>query len=192
MTKTSAPIPPASISDAEILARLADIVGASLRIPPSRVTADVSLDELGAESIDLVDISLEVEHAFTVLLPEKHILQLATEIAGDGMVEQNGVLTALGADLLRARLPDVNAGAIAEGTSSKAAIAQFLRVAVWVRVIRGLLETTPRACARCGAPLVQGGPARVRCPACAIDYDVPSGDDIGREWVRRWLAARAP
>jgi acyl carrier protein len=184
-------IPQADITDGEILAVLARVVGESLRIDPARVTMDTTLTALGAESIDLVEITMDLEHAFSVLMPERTVLQIATEIAGEGTVERDGVLTHLGSELLRARMPEIDPHEIAAGRPVKELSSFFLRVDVWVRVIRGLLEATPRACARCGSRIVQGSPGQVKCPACGLVIDVPSGDAIAREWAGRWLATRA-
>ena len=187
---TKEPIPLATISDAELHARFAAVVAESLRVPPSRVTPDTTLPALGAESIDIVEITLDTEHAFTVLMPERTVLELATEVAGDGVFEKDGCLTALGSELLRARIPEVDASAIAAGRPVGELAPVFLRVDVWTRVIRGLLEATPRTCPACGERLVQGSPGRVACPVCSTALDLPSGDDVARAWVRAWLTAR--
>jgi acyl carrier protein len=182
-------IPPADLPEREILTRLATIVASSLRIDPADVRADTSLDALGAESIDLVEITLDVEHAFTVLMPERTILDLASEVAGDGVFEHDGVLTDLGSALLRDRMPAVDSSLVGAGTPVARLPRVFLRVDVWVRVIAGLLAATPRACDRCGARLVQGPPTRVKCRACGLEFTLPTGDEIARTWVRDWLVA---
>ena len=188
---TNEPIPLASTSDEEIHQRLAAVIAASLRIDPARVTPDASLEDLGAASIDLIEITMDLEHAFTVLMPERTVLQLASEVGAPGAFEQDGRLTALGADLLLARMPAAVAGPIVEGMPVGQLKSAFLRVDAWHRVIRGLLEATPRTCPTCGGRLEQGAPTQVRCRPCATQFDLPSGDDVGRAWVRRWLAERA-
>lgn len=184
-------IPLASLSDQEILDRLATIVATSLRIDRARIAPESTLASLGAESIDIVEITMDVEHAFTVLLPEHSVLQLASLEAGDGVFEREGTLTDEGSALLRARMPEVEPALLAPGTTVAALNDVFLRIDVWVRLIKGLLEATPRICETCGGRLVQGSPARAKCPACAVEVDLPTGDAIGRAWVRRWMSARA-
>jgi acyl carrier protein len=182
-------IPLPALSDDEILAMLAPVVAQSLRIDPARVTPDTSLRALGAESIDIVEITLDLENVFTVLMPEHSVLQLAQDVGGEGVFEREGALTARGSAMLRARMPDVDPAALAPGTAVRDLPAVFLRIDVWIRMVRGLLASTPRTCPQCGERLVQGSPARVKCRACDKEFDLPSGDDIGRDWVRRWLAA---
>lgn len=182
------PVVSASVSDQEILDRFAAIVAASLRVDPARVTRDASLDALGAESIDLVEITIDVENAFGILMPERTILDAATEVLGPGVVEADGRLTEVGRRLLLARMPELDPQTIAAGAPVREVKRVLLRVDVWVRLIRGLLEQSPRVCPDCGRPLVQGTPARVRCEACRREFDLPSGDDLARAWVRRWAA----
>jgi acyl carrier protein len=181
-------IPLASIPDHEIQARLASIAAGSLRIDAGRITAETSMVDLGAESIDIVEITLDTEHAFTVLMPERNVLDLATEVAGEACFESEGVLTELGSELLRSRMPHVDPAALAPGAPVKDLAPLFLRIDVWVRLVHGLLEATPRTCPRCAGRLVQGPPTQVRCPPCAEEIALPTGDAVVREWVRRWLA----
>lgn len=182
------PVPSASISDEAILERFAAIVAASLRVDPARVTREASLDALGAESIDIVEITIDVENAFSVLMPERTILDAAADVLGPGVVEQDGRLTETGCRLLLARMPELGGQAIAAGMPVREVNRLFLRVDVWVRLIRGLLEQSPRACPECGRPLVQGTPARVKCERCHREYDLPLGDDLAHRWVREWAA----
>jgi hypothetical protein len=160
-------------------------------VDASRVTATTCLTDLGAESIDVVEIALDVEHAFSVLMPERSVLELATEVAGEGVFEHEGRLTGLGCELLRARLPAFDDPALAPGLEAARLAPVFLRIDVWVRVVRSLLEASPRVCARCGGGLMQGSPGCVTCRACDVELALPSGDDVGRAWVRDWLASRA-
>jgi acyl carrier protein len=171
-------------SRSEILADFARIVGQSLRIDPARVTPDARLDDLGAESIDLVEIAMDVENTFSIVMPERTVLDVADDVLGEGATVKDGVLTDLGSRLLAARMPEVEAPAIAAGTRVADVHRLFLRVDVWCRLIEGIVERSPRVCDRCGGALVQGAPACVRCPACDHELPLPAGDDLNRAWVR--------
>ena len=72
------------ISSETILEKFADIVSNSLRIDAARVVEDAYLDDLGAESLDLLEITMEAEEAFNILIPQKNILQTAQEVFGRG------------------------------------------------------------------------------------------------------------
>ena len=83
---TTAPQP----TDDQLRDQFASLVAASLRIDPARVVPSATLDELGAESLDLVEITLDVENTFAILMPERTILEIGSEILGDGVLESDG------------------------------------------------------------------------------------------------------
>lgn len=177
-------LPAARPAPDDILVEFARIVSESLRVDPGRVTPDARLDELGAESIDLVEISLEVENAFSIIMPERTILDVGREVFGQEALVSDGVLTPLGSRLLTKRLPDVDPSLVAAGTKADDAKRIFLRVDVWIRLIDGIIARSPRECEDCGSPLAQGSPAQVRCVTCGRVYPLPNGDDLNRDWVR--------
>jgi acyl carrier protein len=182
----STSVPP----DHEILARFAQIVGASLRVDPDGVTPAISLVDLGAESIDVLEIAMEVESEFSILLPERSILDIGGEVLGPDVLVADGRLTDEGRRFLAERMPEIEADTLPAGLPVADVLRLFQRVDVWVRLIRDILERSPRSCTACGDGLVQGTPGRLRCPRCATVYDLPGGDDLGRDWVHRYAAAR--
>ena len=157
---------------------------------PERVTTDTSLDALGAESLDLVEVTLEIEHEFMVLMPERSILQTATAVVGEGVLEQDGLLTDAGKHLLAARMPEIDTTAWPDDVTVASLRSAFLRVDVWVRLIRFLMEQSPRECPSCHGALVPGTPARVACRTCAVEFDLPHGDELDRLWVEEYMARR--
>ena len=87
-----------SSSRSEIEARIFSIVADALDQPVEQVTRDSSLvDDLGAESIDFLDIVFRLESAFGLKIPEDEIWQGAFEGVGDDP------------DLLAARLAELKA-----------------------------------------------------------------------------------
>ncbi len=69
------------------------------------------IDDLGAESLDFLDIAFRLEEAFGVKIPRGDLQRTAEEEAArDGRpFEVDGVLTAHGLDKLREALPEVPA-----------------------------------------------------------------------------------
>ena len=186
------PLPTAAWSDEEILARLGEVIAGSLRLDPARVTRDATFSDLGAESLDLVEIPLDVELAFGILWPERHVLEIATEELAGSPVAAEGRVTATGLALLRDRLPPSAFAALPAEPTVAHATAAFLRIDVWVQVIRTLLEAAPRTCPTCGEALVLGSPARVACRRCGVEFDLLPGDEVNRAWIRRWQAPGHP
>jgi acyl carrier protein len=172
------------MTEQEIRERLAAIVGESLRIDPARVTDDAYLNDLGAESLDLLEITMEAEDQFNVLFPQKTILQIAQETFGEGVLVRDGHLTEEGLKLLRRRTPEVDS---LFGTDSEATLADvnrmFLRVGVWVRMIHGLMEHSPRECPQCGTAFGKAVAGRLKCSQCATEREITPGDELNRRWV---------
>lgn len=175
-----------TMPDTEILERFAEIVASSLRIDRSKITEDAYLDDLGAESLDLLEITMEAEDAFNILLPQKNILQTAQELVGAGVVIQDGKLTAAARRLLRARMPEF-ATYDAEQLTLADLNKMFMRVGSWVRMIGRLMEHTPRMCPQCGAGFGKPVAGRLKCRSCAAEQDIPSGEDLNRQWVQRYF-----
>lgn len=175
--------------DREILARFARIVGASLRVDPARATPATSLVDLGAESIDVLEIAMEVESEFSILLPERSILDIGAEVLGRDVLATEGRLTDEGRRFLAERMPEIDAATLPADLRVADVLRLFQRVDVWVRLIHDILERSPRACTACGEGLVQGTPGRLRCERCGAVYDLPGGDDLSRDWVRQYAAA---
>ncbi len=175
-----------NISESEIFRRFAGIVAKSLHIDPARVTPDAYLEELGAESLDLIEISMETESEFNVWISEKTILHTAEEVFGPGVLQQNGVLTEAGKDLLRRRMPDLDPSFLEREVTVKDLNHLFMRVSTWVRMIQGLMEFTPAACPQCGAGLEASVAFRMKCKQCGQETALLSGEEINRKWVREY------
>jgi acyl carrier protein len=172
--------------DRQILDRFAEIVATSLRIEKSTITENAYLDELGAESLDLLEITMEAEEAFNIQIPQKNILQTAQELVGEGVVIQDGKLTAAARRLLRARMPEF-ASYDAEQLTLVDLNKMFMRVGSWVQMIGRLMEHTPTTCPHCGAGFAKAVAGRLKCRSCAKEQDIPSGEDLNRQWVQQYF-----
>lgn len=177
-----------SQANSEIAEKFAQIVADSLRIEPSLVTRDAYLDELGAESLDLIEITMESESAFHVWIPEKSILETAIEVCGPGVLEQDGYLTDEGRRLMMLRLPEAEAGKLPERLGVQDLKRYFLQVGTWVRMIAELERHTPKMCAACGGALAATPGLRMKCTACAKEVALRSGEELNREWVLQYYA----
>jgi acyl carrier protein len=100
----------------DVFPRVAEIIADALARdrgevrPESRLIAD-----LGAESIDFLDIVFRLEQAFAVQIPRGQILEEARGELGEEEFQRDGVLSAAGLARLRAVLSEVPAERIAPG-----------------------------------------------------------------------------
>ena len=96
------------------------------------------LEDLGAESLDLLDIVFRLEREFDIQIPRGKIASGAD--AEDGG-EENGRLTELGCARLRDLMPEVPSGEIQPGLKTSE-IPTLFRVATFYNVVTTLLEQT--------------------------------------------------
>ena len=174
-------------SASEIHERFAAIVAKSLRIEPSEVTPDASLADLGAESLDLLEITMEAEDEFDIVMPQKDVLQMGQDVFGPGVLVNEGRLTEAGTRFLQHRMPESEAGALKVGMPIAEVARLFQRVGTWVRVIEGLLEHQPRKCPTCSEALSKAVAGRFKCGQCGHEIDLPAGDELNRRWVEEYF-----
>jgi acyl carrier protein len=176
----------AYMTESEVFDKFAQIVARSLRIDVARVTPDTQLSDLGAESLDMIEITMETETQFHIFLPDKSILDTAVEVFGPDVLEKDGYLTDEGKRLLSRRLPAIDAQAFAGEVAVKDLQSYFLKVDTWVRMIQGLAQYTPGECAACGSPMTASMGFRMKCTQCGEEITLRSGEELNREWVREY------
>lgn len=174
------------MTESEVFDQFAQIVARSLRIDASQVSFEAQLNDLGAESLDLIEISMETESQFHIFLPDKSILETAVEVFGSGILEQDGYLTEEGKRLMLRRLPEADTRAFHGEVAVKDLQSYFLKVGAWVRMVRALAEYTPGECAECGGRMQASMGFRVRCASCGQEITLRSGEELNREWVREY------
>ncbi len=175
-----------NMTESEVYDQFAQIVAKSLRIDAAQISPDTHLTDLGAESLDLIEITMETETQFHIFLPDKSILETAMEVFGPGILEKDGYLTEEGKRLLLRRMPEADARAFAGDVSVKDLQSYFLKVVTWVRMIQGLAQYTPGQCAACGGPMAPSMGFRMKCSECGHEITLRSGEEINREWVREY------
>jgi acyl carrier protein len=99
------------ITKEEIMAvypRIAGIIAAALPCELERVKPEASLiDDLGAQSIDFLDIIFRIERAFKVKIPRGKIIEEARGDLSAAEFDQRGVVSEAGQERLKAFLSEV-------------------------------------------------------------------------------------
>ena len=115
-----------------VLASVADV----LAIEPGKITPAASLiDDLGAESLDFLDLVFRLETDFKVKIPRDGIRLIAQDGLADGF-EQAGVLTPEALTRLRILMPEVAQARLAPGLRSHQlpnlfTVETFVRLVAW-------------------------------------------------------------
>lgn len=106
------------MDEKEIFDKVAEAIAEALDVEVDEATPDaILMDDLGAESIDFLDIIFRIEQAFDIKIPrggmQKDILE------ADGVKEEDvvvaGVLTPLGVEKMKKYMPEVDPAKITDG-----------------------------------------------------------------------------
>jgi len=129
---------PSNIDEA-ILDKVRNCFCEALELDDDEVEWDSKiLDDLGAESLDLLDVVFRLERAFDIQIPRAGLESQAKEVDGQPG-EIDGKLTAIGAARLRELMPEVPEDEIFEGMKASA-IATVFRVGTFYNIVIALLD----------------------------------------------------
>jgi len=162
--------------------RVLAVIARAMDRPVSEVKPTSSLElDLGAQSLDYLDIAFALEREFRIQFPRADFLQRASDHFGEENLVKNGVITDFGLKLLAKGMPELDPAALKPGLKVTEIRPMFI-VATFVRVVKQLLAAkaaTDRTCPDCGATMneSQSLPEFV-CPACGKSVPLRSGDDL--------------
>lgn len=122
-----------------VLACVADV----LAIDSAKISPKASLiDDLGAESLDFLDLLFRLETEFKVKIPRDGIRVIAQDGLAEGF-EQAGVLTPAALERLKILMPEVDAAKLAPGVKAHQ-LPNLFTVETFVRLVAWrLAESTP-------------------------------------------------
>ena len=127
--------PPVFPSESEIFAQLQPLIAEVLAIAPDRVRREsVLIADLGAESIDLLDLSFRIEEQFHVTIQVDEIEREAKRRLAGGVYEKDGFLTEEALVEIRRAMPELNPDKLVPGLR-KSQLPSMLTVAFFVRLI---------------------------------------------------------
>jgi acyl carrier protein len=97
------------------------------------------IDELGADSLDLLDLVFQLEQRFRIKISPRDIERRAQKELGDTPLEIDGVYTPEALQQLRKNLPEVPEEEFSEGLRT-ADLPRCFRVVTFVRLVTRLME----------------------------------------------------
>ena len=130
------------MTDEEVLDKLLPLIAEITAVPRERISMESGLvQDLGAESLDLLDLSFLIQETFDVTLEPDEFERQAKERLGEGVYEKDGYLTEEALEELKKALPEVPAEKL-KGPLAKVALPGVLNVAVLVHLIQRKLAGT--------------------------------------------------
>jgi len=159
----------------------------TVRAVPATITPETSIvRDLGAESLDFLDLNYRLEQTFGIRMARHFFLEHMEEMYGEGTaIDADGRLTPRALEVLKARyleavLPE------ADGGLDMDEVPALITVQALVGTVMDLLDTLPDRCA-CGASAwrTEDG-THIVCGACRQAAVFTNGDEL----TRRWLSSR--
>jgi acyl carrier protein len=172
------------VSRAQIEDEVKKALAATLRLEESAVGLDKSImNDLGATSIDFLDINFRLENAFGIQLATQLLLDHVEEVLGEGVaIDKNNQITDGAARLLKLYLgerPGLEAGMYADE------VATLVTPMVLVKSVEGITNELPEACTHCSAKAYKSEDGmKVVCGECGKDAEYPDGDTLTQKWIR--------
>ena len=132
------------MEEKEIYEKVKESVVEALGVDEEEVSPTAVLfDDLGAESLDLLDIVFRLEKEFGVKIPRGGIQAEAMSAEGENLKEEDlvvdGVLTPLGIQKLKKAMSEVDPSRITEGFRADD-IPTLFTVQTFVNIVKKLLE----------------------------------------------------
>jgi acyl carrier protein len=124
----------------EIVRGVCECVSAVVDTDPSNVhEGDRILEDLGADSLDLLDLVFHLEQRFKIKISPRDIERRAQKELGRVSLEVDGVYTPEAIEQLRRAMPEVPREELSEGLRS-ADLPRSFRVITFVRLVTRLME----------------------------------------------------
>ncbi len=126
-------------NDEQIWLGVSSAFAEALGLDDDEVTRDAKvIDDLGAESLDFLDIAFRLERTFDIKIPRGGVEKAAQDAVGDEPYEVEGVLTARGLAALTEAMPEVPTEEFVQGLKV-AEVPLLFRVATFERLVKHLL-----------------------------------------------------
>jgi len=156
----------------------------TLRVGPATIGPETSIvRDLGAESLDFLDLNYRLEQTFGIRMARHFFLEHMEEMFGEGSaIDENGRLTPRALAVLRARYPEATLPEHEDGIDMDE-VPSLITVQAMTDTVMSILDTLPAGCS-CGASAWRAEDGtHVICGTCRQPATFTNGDDLTRQWL---------
>ena len=172
------------ISEQMVIDKLKKAIVDTLSAKEETIKPESSLiNDIGAESLDFLDINYRLEQTFGIKMARHFILEHMEELFGEGTaIDENSQLTNKAIELLKVRfgddLPDLSAGVDIDEVPA------LITVQSMASGVMDILNSLPEKCA-CGSSAWKSDEeSRIKCGSCGEYAVFANGDDLIIEWLK--------
>jgi acyl carrier protein len=173
------------VSEAAVIEEVKKAIAQTLKIKEETIEPQHSLmKDLGAESLDFLDINYRLEQAFGIKTARHFVLEHIEEMFGEGSaIDENSQLTEKAITLLKIRLGDNLPVDLRPGMDMDE-IPPLITVQGMAKVVMDILDTLPGKCPSCGqSAWTSGNGHRIKCGSCNAEATFSDGDTLTKEWL---------
>lgn len=174
------------ITEEKVFEELKKAIVETLRVEENSIKPESSLiEDLGAESLDFLDINYRLEQAFGIKMARHFVIEHIEEMFGEGSaIDENGQLTGKAIELLKIRfgehMPDLKPGMDMDE------VPVLVTAQSISRGVMDILDSLPEKCLKCGNSAWQSDDGtRVKCGSCGENGTFDNGDDLIKNWLSK-------
>ncbi len=173
------------ITEEMVIEEVKKAVSETLSVETDQMTPESSLiNDLGAESLDFLDINYRLEQTFGIRMARHFILEHIEEMFGEGSaIDDEGGLTDKAVELLNIRYE--GEGPRVEPGMDMDEVPTLITIGSLAAGIMDILDTLPEKCPECGETAWQLDGTRIKCGSCGAYAEFMSGDDLIQEWLKK-------
>ena len=179
------------ITEAQVFEELKKAIVETLRVDAESIRRESSLvEDLGAESLDFLDINYRLEQAFGIKIARHFVLEHIEEMFGEGTaINDEGQLTEKAVEVLKIRFGEDTPG-LKPGMDMDE-VPAMVTVQSIITGVMDMLDSLPEKCESCGnSAWTTNDSARIKCGSCGEDATFANGDDLTTEWLKKIQAEK--
>ncbi len=174
------------IPEQKVFEEVKKAISEGIDIDSAAVQPESSLiKDLGAESLDFLDINYRLEQTFGIKMARRSVLDHMEELFGEeSAIDSDGKLTDKAARVLGIRYD--GSGYQLRAGMDMDELPAMVTVSSIVEGVMSLLDTLPEKCAGCGAQnwKIHEG-TLIQCCGCGEAATFRNGDDLIQDWLKQ-------
>jgi len=174
------------ITEQRVFEEVTKAISEGIDINPATVKPESSLmKDLGAESLDFLDINYRLEQTFGIKMARRTIIDHMEEMFGEETaIDSDGKLTDKAASVFAIRY-DGSGNEIHAGMDMDE-LPAMVTVSSIAEMVMNLLNTLPEKCTECGAlNWTLQEETHIHCGSCGEAAALTSGDDLIEAWLQQ-------
>ena|SRR6202142_2018427 len=174
------------VTEEKVIGEVKKAVAETLSSDADAIQPDSSMiKDLGAESLDFLDINYRLEQAFGIKMARHFILEHIEDMFGEGTaIDENGQLTEKAVQFLQARYGDSFPGFKANMDMDE--IPALFTIRTMSAGVIDILNTLPEKCTNCGNSAWKSSDGiKIVCGSCGDPAVFTNGDDLIKQWLTK-------